>query len=91
MSYQDSPQYREDSEREDFEAEFGFDIDLLPEVTQEDFDEIFYFMARLYRMVSEDEKLDGLEMLWEMAEKNPELVPLFRRVHEDPTYAPRMD
>jgi hypothetical protein len=86
MSYQDSEQYRED-----FEAEYGFDIDLLPEVTQEDLDELFYIIARLYRMVCEDEKLDAIEKLWEMAEESPELKPLFRRVHEDPTFAPRME
>lgn len=84
MSYQDSPQYRDDSEDD-------FDVDLLPDITQEDIDELQFTIARFYRMICEDEKLDALESFWKMAEEYPEIIPLFRRVHEDPSYAPRFE
>jgi hypothetical protein len=71
---------------DEFYQEYGINIDDIPDPTEEEIQRMLDIFAVLYRKVCEDEKLDALEQLWEMADEEPEIAKIFRRVHEDPSY-----
>lgn len=71
---------------DDFYEQYGVHVDDLPEFTDEDFQRMYDVFAVAYRKVCEDENLDAIEGLWELAEDNPELCRVIRRVHEDQTF-----